>query len=281
MNGTAVKRTGGKKRLILLTALAVLLLLLVLALDSRLAVRTYTLETDEVTAPMRLAVVTDLHSCAYGENQEELASAVLNLDPQPDGVLLVGDIVDDQLPEENAWTAVSRLAEFYCCFYVTGNHEWWSGEAERICREMERLGVTVLRGQSVSLSTSQGQTVEVCGIDDPDSGAEGQLEQVGNSVNEDTFTILMAHRPEMIDEYRKYPFDLVVSGHAHGGQWRIPGLLNGLYAPNQGLFPQYAGGQYDWEETTLVVSRGLARESTRVPRLFNRPEVVVLDILPS
>lgn len=281
MNGTAVKRTGGKKRWILLAALAVVLLLLILALNSRLTVRTYTLETDEVTAPVRLAVVTDLHSCAYGENQEELASAVLNLDPQPDGVLLVGDIVDDQLPEENAWTAVSRLAEFYCCFYVTGNHEWWSGEAERICREMERLGVTVLRGQSVSLSTSQGQTVEVCGIDDLDSGAEGQLEQVGNSVNEDTFTILMAHRPEMIDEYRKYPFDLVVSGHAHGGQWRIPGLLNGLYAPNQGLFPQYAGGQYDWEETTLVVSRGLARESTRVPRLFNRPEVVVLDILPS
>lgn len=281
MNGTAVKRTGGKKRWILLAALAVVLLLLILALNSRLTVRTYTLETDEVTAPVRLAVVTDLHSCAYGENQEELASAVLNLDPQPDGVLLVGDIVDDQLPEENAWTAVSRLAEFYCCFYVTGNHEWWSGEAERICREMERLGVTVLRGQSVSLSTSQGQTVEVCGIDDLDSGAEGQLEQVGNSVNEDTFTILMAHRPEMIDEYRKYPFDLVVSGHAHGGQWRIPGLLNGLYAPNQGLFPQYAGGQYDWEETTLVVSRGLARESTRIPRLFNRPEVVVLDILPS
>lgn len=281
MNGTAVKRTGGKKRWILLAALAVVFLLLILALDSRLTVRTYTLETDKVTAPVRLAVVTDLHSCAYGENQEELASAVLNLDPQPDGVLLVGDIVDDQLPEENAWTAVSRLAEFYCCFYVTGNHEWWSGEAERICQEMERLGVAVLRGQSVSLSTSQGQTVDLCGIDDSDSGAEGQLEQVGNSVNETTFTILMAHRPEMIDQYRTYPFDLVVSGHAHGGQWRIPGLLNGLYAPNQGLFPRYAGGQYDWEETTLVVSRGLARESTRIPRLFNRPEVVVLDILPS
>ena len=281
MNGTVVKRTGGKKRLILLAALAALVLLLVFALDSRLAVRTYTLETGEVTAPVRLAVVTDLHSCAYGEEQEELVSAVLNLDPQPDGVLLVGDIVDDQLPEENAWTAVSRLAEFYCCFYVTGNHEWWSGEAERICREMERLGVAVLRGQSVSLSTSQGQTVALCGIDDPDSGAEGQLEQVGSGVNANTFTVLMAHRPEMIDEYRTYPFDLVVSGHAHGGQWRIPGLLNGLYAPNQGLFPRYAGGRYDWEETTMVVSRGLARESTQVPRLFNRPEVVVLDILPS
>ncbi len=95
MNGTAVKRTGRKKRLILLAALAALVLLLVFALDSRLAVRTYTLETGEVTAPVRLAVVTDLHSCAYGEEQEELVSAVLNLDPQPDGVLLVGDIVDD------------------------------------------------------------------------------------------------------------------------------------------------------------------------------------------
>ena len=76
------------------------------------------------------------------------------------------------------------------------------------------------------------------------------------------------------------PFDLVVSGHAHGGQWRIPGLLNGLLAPGQGLFPDYAGGCYDFGNAALIVSRGLARESTRVPRLFNRPEVVLADILP-
>ena len=92
--------------------------------------------------------------------------------------------------------------------------------------------------------------------------------------------VLLAHRPENIKCYLQYPFDLIVSGHAHGGQWRIPGLLNGLYAPHQGLFPRYAGGRYDFDGATFLVSRGLARESTRVPRIFNRPELVIVDILP-
>ena len=262
-------------------AAAALLLVLTGAFDSGLVTRTYTLETEKVTAPVRLAVLTDLHSCAYGENQAELLDVVLNLSPQPDGILLVGDIVDDQLPEDNAWYTVSRLSEFYCCFYVTGNHEWWSGEAERICGEMERLGVTVLRGDSFFLSNDQGQTIAVCGIDDPDAGAPGQLEQVGERVDPETFTVLLAHRPEQIDEYLSYPFDLVVSGHAHGGQWRLPGLINGLLAPNQGLFPRYAGGQYDFGDTTMIVSRGLARESTRIPRIYNPPELVVVDIVPA
>ena len=94
------------------------------------------------------------------------------------------------------------------------------------------------------------------------------------------FSVLLAHRPERIEDYLQYPFDLIVSGHAHGGQWRIPGILNGLLAPNQGFFPPYAGGQYDFADTTLIVSRGLARESTRIPRIFNRPELVVIDLVP-
>ena len=73
---------------------------------------------------------------------------------------------------------------------------------------------------------------------------------------------------------------MILAGHAHGGQWRLPGLINGLAAPNQGLFPRYAGGRYDLEGTVLVVSRGLARETTRLPRIFNRPELVLLDLVP-
>ena len=76
----------------------------------------------------------------------------------------------------------------------------------------------------------------------------------------------------------QYDFDLVLCGHAHGGQWAIPGILNGLYAPNQGMFPKYAGGRYDFERGTLIVSRGLARESTPAPRVFNRPELVIIDL---
>ena len=114
-----------------------------------------------------------------------------------------------------------------------------------------------------------------------EAGAEGQLSQAGSQVEPETFSVLLAHRPERIEAYLESPFDLVVSGHAHGGQWRIPGILNGFIAPNQGLFPQYAGGQYDFEDAALIVSRGLARESTRIPRIFNRPEVVVIDLTPA
>ncbi len=257
---------------LLAAALAVLLLL---ALDNRLVVRRYRIETEKLTETVRVAVVSDLHSCAYGENQKELLDAVAA--EAPDLVLLPGDIVDDVLPEDNAWTVLRALAERWPCCYVTGNHEWWSGDAERICREIQDLGIHVLRGESVDI-TVRGQTLTVFGVDDPDSG-EDQLPALARTAGEG-YTILLAHRPERIDSYRTYPVDLIVCGHAHGGQWRIPGLLNGLYAPNQGLFPAYAGGRYDFGGQVFLVSRGLARESTRIPRLFNPPELVVAELAP-
>ena len=130
-----------------------------------------------------------------------------------------------------------------------------------------------------------GQRISLCGVPDPYAminedapDTEVQLAQTMALTEAGTFTVLMAHRPELSDKYAAAGFDLVVSGHAHGGQVRIPGLLNGLYAPNQGLFPSYAGGEYRIGEMTLVVSRGLARESTRLPRVFNRPELVIIEL---
>ena len=92
-------------------------------------------------------------------------------------------------------------------------------------------------------------------------------------------SVLLSHRPELTELYRGSGFDLVVSGHAHGGQVRVPLLLNGLYAPNQGFFPQYAGGLYDLDGTALAVSRGLS--ISRLPRVFNPPEAVVIDLVPA
>ena len=92
------------------------------------------------------------------------------------------------------------------------------------------------------------------------------------------FTLLLAHRPEFFDVYTQYDFDLVLSGHAHGGQWRIPGLINGLFSPNQGWFPKYAGGRYGEDGTIMIVSRGLANNVGAIPRIFNPPELVVVEI---
>lgn len=265
-----------RKRIVVIAILAALLLFGA-ALDTRLRVPFYTVETAELSVPAALAVLTDLHSCAYGEGQMDIVGRVRRL--EPDAVLLVGDIVDDELPEENAWTTVNALASEFPCFYVTGNHEWRSGEAERICAQMEEYGVTVLRGEGAELALDNGETLHLFGIDDPDSGlSESQLSAL--TVRPEDFTILLAHRPERIGDYLRYPFDLVVSGHAHGGQWRLPGLINGLYAPHQGFFPRYAGGQYQVDGADLIVSRGLSRENTKLPRIFNRPELVVIQITP-
>ena len=153
---------------------------------------------------------------------------------------------------------------------------------EEIKENMTACGAVVLSGAWEDV-TINGQNLRICGVDDPAVGTlewKTQLTRVGEAADGSRFTILVTHRPERVEEYIQYNFDLTVAGHAHGGQWRLPGLINGLLAPNQGLFPKYAGGFYDLNGQTMVVSRGLARESTRIPRFFNRPELVVLELGP-
>lgn len=264
-----------KKSCVLLLSAAFLALLL-WAFDTRLTTRTYQVPAP-VTAVVRLAVLTDLHSCDYGESQQDLLQAVAAA--EPDGVLLVGDIVDDVLPEENAFLVLEELTREYPCVYVTGNHEYWTGRVDEICEEIAALGVEVLRGEQVTW-TLQGQAITLYGVDDADSGVLAE-QVIALTPSEGETSVLLAHRPEAIERYAAQGFTLVVSGHAHGGQWRIPGLLNGLYAPHQGFFPPYAGGLYQVEDTAFVVSRGLARESTRVPRIWNPPELVLVDLVPA
>lgn len=255
-------------------------LLIWAGLDTGLTVQTYTVESDKVDAPVRLALLTDLHACDYGEGQRELLDAVAEQDP--DLVLLVGDIVDDgpEMPEERALFTVEALAEQWPTYYVTGNHEYRTGRAEEIKALIAGRGAVVLEGETM-LVTAAGQTLRICGVDDPAVGEstwQSQLEDVTAALEADVCSVLLSHRPERVEDYTGRGFDLVLSGHAHGGQWRLPGLINGLIAPNQGLFPRYAGGEYDLDGTTLIVSRGLARESTRIPRLFNPPELVIIEL---
>lgn len=265
-----------------LAALAVLVLSAIIALDQRLIVRHYEIEAEEITSPVRLAVVADFHGCDYGAGAQQLVEAIVR--EEPDAVLLVGDIFDDEMPWDASEALVRSLAQRWPCFYVTGNHEYWSDRISEICRLVEEAGVTVLNMQSRVLEI-RGQRMAICGVPDPYAmtyadapDTDVQLAATLAQVEPGLFTLLMAHRPELIDQYAAAGFDLVVSGHAHGGQVRFPGFLNGLYAPNQGWFPEYAGGEYRAGETTLIVSRGLARESTRLPRIFNRPELVIVEL---
>ena len=289
-----------RKRIILLATAVVLLILIIFAFDTRLMVRKYSIEAKEIETPIRIALVTDLHSCYYGKNQSELIDTIEA--EMPDVILLGGDIFDDVKEDTNTELFLAGIADKYPCYYVTGNHECWGG-TYRFGNQMailEKYRISVLSGETLTL-TVNGETINLCGVDDPDvymvntdleQDPEGyiqaqtnkedtflsQIAAVSETTPEDSYTILLSHRPEYYEAYTGHGFDLVLCGHAHGGQWRIPGILNGLYAPHQGVFPKYAGGRYDSENMTMIVSRGLAKETTRIPRIFNRPELVVIDV---
>lgn len=267
----------------------VLIIMLMLAVMIRFAVSEqlkvvhYTYPTTKLklaTNPLKIALITDLHSCFYGENQHEIMD-ILTAE-QPDIMLLVGDIYDDVLAPQHTDILLSQLQQLkakHQIYYVNGNHELWlpKQEYQQLEQKINAYGIQILHGIGQPIPQTN---IKIWGVADPVSGQfEQQLKQVGLQAKADDFNILMSHRPEHIDVYQQYTFDLVVSGHAHGGQWRVPYLINGVFAPNQGFFPRYAGGFYDIGTTKMVVSRGLARESTRyIPRIFNRPELVFITL---
>ena len=281
-----------RKRWWLLLLAAVLLGLALPGFVSSLKTVRYEVAAGGLSQPVRIALVTDLHACAYGHEQRKLLDAVEEL--APDLILLGGDIFDDKLPDEKAAVFLREISGEYPCFYVTGNHEYWSGEAtfkeKMAC--LEEYGIRRLCGEAVSVDAG-GAAVNICGVDDPDAWGSRrgyaeyrdgsfreQLARAAAQAENGRYTILLTHRPELLELYASFGFDLVLAGHAHGGQWRIPGILNGLYAPDQGLSPPYAGGRYERDGTVMIVSRGLARESTRVPRFYDRPELVLIELKP-
>lgn len=235
----------------------------------------YTVEAAGVSSPVRIAQISDLHSCFYGRDMKNLINAID--DRQPDIIVLTGDIYDDKMDNKNTRTLLKYIGEKYPVYYVAGNHEFYSGHWSEYKAEAEGFGITVLQGDGV-----QYNDITICGAAQAADGSfdhEDSIKKCAESAG--GFAVLLNHYPEQIDLCRSYGcFDLILSGHAHGGQWRIPCLLNGLVSPGEGLFPKYAGGRYDFPEGTMIVSRGLSRESVPVPRFFNNPELVIVDIMP-
>lgn len=196
---------------------------LLVACDLRLKIVRYTIDSPKVENSFKIALITDLHGNWYGKEQKNLIEAIDK--ENPDVVLLGGDIFDDKISYEKSEETIEILSEKYKCYYVTGNHEYWSKDIDNILETIKSYGVTILQGEVDTIDIN-GQLVNICGVDDPenyiylDGGQklEDQLKQVDKKVNKDYYTILLSHRPEYYEEYSKYGYDLVLSGHAHGGQ---------------------------------------------------------------
>ncbi|MCM3715526.1 metallophosphoesterase [Halalkalibacter oceani] len=224
----------------------------------------------------RIVQLSDLHNKRFGSEQQALVQKVA--DARPDLIVFTGDLVDSAKGDEEAsLLLMEKLVELAPVYYVTGNHEWSSGRFSSLEQQLTAAGVHILRNTASELAIGE-DTIQLVGIDDPAQGeqTENMLEQAFHKVDEERFTILLAHRPEELALYADYPVDLIFSGHAHGGQFRLP-FIGGLVAPNQGWFPPYTAGSHTLGRATMIVNRGLGN-SIIPQRIFNRPEIVVVTL---
>jgi predicted MPP superfamily phosphohydrolase len=233
----------------------------------------------------RIAHVSDFHNATLGEGNEK----VLNLlrRARPDIIVITGDLIDSRKTDiPVSLSFVSEAMKIAPCYYAPGNHEGRIRKYPEFRASLLEMGVIVLEDSSVTLERG-GDVVTLLGIVDPrfetkdedlfSAVAEAKTETVMKGV--DTYSILLAHRPEYFDLYRENGADLIFSGHVHGGQFRLP-FLGGVYASDQGLFPQYDSGVYTEGDASMVVSRGIGNSSFPF-RFNNPPEVLLVELYRS
>ena len=276
------------KKTVLIVSVLVILCLGIWTLWGNIAleVNEYEIVSDripEAFAGFRIAQVSDLHNKDFGEGYGQLLTLLSQINP--DIIVVTGDLIDSRQTDldvalEFAWQA-GKIARVY---YVSGNHEARVPEYEDLKIGLVKAGVVILENQKVEI-TREGESINLMGIEDPSFQEDylfGDSESVArqaieNLQNEsDGYTILLSHRPELFDLYVETEMNLVFSGHAHGGQFRLP-FVGGLVAPNQGFFPKYDAGQFTEENTTMIVSRGVGNSIIPI-RFNNRPEIVLVTL---
>ena len=228
----------------------------------------------------RIAVLSDLHGAEFGENNQELFTAVAQ--ESPDYIVYLGDLEDHYRGPAAGYaeTVAAGLTAIAPTYYVTGNHEWGIGDVPALKETLAAHGVSVLSNQFVPLERN-GDIIVLAGIDDPNGYADQKTpEEVAAEVYAaygDPFWVLLAHRNDRFEsQYSLLGADLVLSGHGHGGIIRLP-FTDGLLSTNRTFFPSYTSGLYEENGSCLFVTRGLGNSGPTF-RLFNRPEVAVLTL---
>ena len=281
--------TKKKKRMFVFAVVATILLGLIIWTawgNTALELNRYIISSDRLPEAFdgyRIAHVSDLHNTEIGKDNEKLLAMLREADP--DIIAITGDIIDSRNTDIDIALQFTKTAmEIAPCYYVTGNHEARVSEYDELKQGLTEQGVIILEDKCIGLDKSE-ETISLLGVNDPsfqtdylfgdsETVMQSKLQEIINE--EDTYTILLSHRPELFEVYTESKVDLVLSGHAHGGQFRLP-FVGGLVAPNQGLFPKYDAGLYTEENTNMIVSKGIGN-SILPFRFNNRPEVILIEL---
>ncbi len=231
----------------------------------------------------RIVHISDLHNKQFGQDQMRLLKRINEANPNI--IIITGDLIDRRKYNLNiAMAFIKGAVKIAPVYYISGNHEAWSGDYENISESLRDFDVHILDDTKEKLLRNSAQ-IEILGLSDPDFLTSNYLEGTNTTILKDNlenmkvssaFQILLCHRPELFHLYSETKIGLIFTGHAHGGQFRIP-FIGGLIAPDQGLFPKYTSGAYKRDDSTMIVSRGLGNSVIPI-RIFNRPEIVVVTL---
>ena len=268
----------GKKRtwltpLLILALLAALLAFAVWDSAEHLQLTEYTVSSDRCPDGFdgfKIIQLSDLHGSDFGDRLVEQVRR-----QEPDIIALTGDFVTDSGDLEAVRALVPELVKICDVYFVSGNHEFGSRLADEVRGIMEDAGVKYLGNDAVVLERN-GDSIVLAGVEDPlayaDMPSPPELMAELDDKYPDSYKILLGHRNYWMEEYPELPVDLILSGHAHGGLVRLPGI-GGLIGTDRTLFPDYDAGLYENGRYTMIVSRGLGNY-VPISRLFNRPEIV-------
>ena len=235
----------------------------------------HVIRSPKIRHTVRICVLSDLHCRRFGEKQSRITEKVKKI--QPDLIIVPGDLFDVDRDYEISFELIDALKE-YPLFFTSGNHDMYLvNDIDHLRNRLKEKGVHVLEDQDECF-TAHHQEIELFGMTDHGRKPIIQASDLRFMYHTDDFRILISHRPDYIDFYRNAPCDLIICGHAHGGQWRIPFTHQGIYAPQMGLFPKYTEGMHDLNGRKLFISRGLASGDPHIPRLYNNPEIGVIDL---
>ena len=233
----------------------------------------------------RIAQISDFHNTMLGDNNKLIIDSLR--ESKPDIIVITGDFLDSRNPNiEICADVAKKLTAIAPTYYSTGNHESRiPAEFNELLERFRQCNVKILQNKK-RLITLGDDSIRICGIDDPDfldpemtpeERAEKTFKRILALENTDgKYCILLSHRPDLFQTYVESGVDLVFSGHAHGGQFRLP-FIGAVFAPDEGFFPKYAEGIHTEGNTTMVVSRGLGQSI--IPfRINNSPELVIAEL---
>ena len=250
--------------------------------NNRIITTKYTPGSGTSGCTIRIAQVSDLHAKRFGRGGERLIALIRAAEPEI--IAVTGDFLDHRRKLARRLQGyIVEFASIAPVFLITGNHEVRSREWNQFRAAAEESGAVVLDNRSVPVSIPGKGTVTMAGIHDflffsrSLPAYRAALEKLSReTAGLPKPVILLAHRPEHFRLYAEAGFDYILSGHAHGGQIRVPGL-GPLFAPNEGILPKLAQGIHCSRGSHMIVSRGLG--ASRIPlRILNPPELVIVDV---